>query len=132
MNPSDTNAISNTPTGEQDLQILPQMITAWKAVQSEANALKQQLREKAVKQKALEEVILRVMTKHQIGALDLKASNGRLSRKERKSKETLTTKKMTEWLGEYLKSEETAKKAVEFMDGKRGIKTFEKLTFEEL
>ena len=131
MNQSDTT-LSNSPTAEQDLQILPQMITAWKAVQNEANALKQQLREKAVKQKALEEVILRVMKKHQIGALDLKASNGRLSRKERKSKETLTTKKMTEWLGEYLKSEDTAKKAVEFMDQKRGIKTLEKLTFEDL
>jgi hypothetical protein len=39
---------------------------------------------------------------------------------------------MTEWLGEYLKSEEAGKKAVEFMDGKRGVKTLEKLTFEDL
>jgi hypothetical protein len=124
--------LSNSPTSEQDLQILPQMITAWKSIQNEAAALKQQLREKVVKQKALEEVIMRVMKAHQIGALDLKASNGRLSRKERKSKETLTTKKMTEWLGEYLKSEEAGKKAVEYMDGKRGIKTLEKLTFEDL
>ena len=124
--------LSNSPTTEQDLQILPQMITAWKAVQGEVATIKQQLREKVVKQKALEEVIMRVMKKHQIGALDLKASNGRLSRKERKSKETLTTKKMTEWLGEHLKSEEAGKKAVEFMDAKRGVKTLEKLTFEDL
>lgn len=124
--------LSNSTTSEQDLQILPQMITAWKAIQNEAATLKQQLREKVVKQKALEEVIMRVMKSHQIGALDLKASNGRLSRKERKSKETLTSKKMTEWLGEYLKSDETAKKAVEFMDGKRSVKTIERLAFEDL
>ena len=124
--------LAEQSSAEQDLQILPQMITAWKQVNSEANALKQQLREKQVRQKALEEVIMRTMKKHQIGALDLKASNGRLSRKERKAKETLTPKKMTEWLGEYLKSEDTAKKAVEFIDNKRGVKVLERLTFEEL
>ncbi len=129
---SQDNQLAEQSSTEQDLQILPQMITAWKAVHAEADTLKQHLREKQVKQKALEEVIMRTMKKHQIGALDLKASNGRLSRKERKAKETMTPKKMTEWLGEFLKSEENAKKAVEFMDNKRGVKVLERLTFEEL
>ncbi len=124
--------LTGQPTSEQDLQILPQLITAWKEVNGECQKLQEQLREKKTRQKALEEVILRTMKKNQIGALDLKASNGRLSRKERKSKETLTGEKMKAWLGEYLKSEEEGKKAVEFMDGKRGVKTLEKLTFETL
>ena len=124
--------ITNTPTAEQDLQILPQMITAWKAVQGEAAALKLQLREKALKQKALEEVIMRVMKKHQIGALDLKASNGRLLYKKRQAKGSLSQKVLHDMLAEHLKSTEAAGAALKFIDEKRGVKTVEKLTFENL
>jgi len=129
---ADTNILSESPTSEQDLQILPQMITAWKQIQSETVVLKQQLREKSVRQKALEEVILRVMKKHQIGALDLKASNGRLLYKKRQSKGALSQKMIHETLAEHLNSEEAAKKAVDALNTKRGIKMSETLTFESL
>ena len=129
MNP-DTAIVE--PSAEQDLQILPQMITAWKQVQGEIEALKQQLREKSTKKKALDEVILRVMKKHQIGALDLKASNGRLLFKKRQAKGALSQKGLQDMLAEHLKSEDAAKKAIEFIDEKRGVKTMETLTFEKL
>jgi hypothetical protein len=117
-------------TPDQDLQMLPQMITAWKQVKEETEKVKQHLRELTVKKKALEETVLRVMKKNQIGALDLKQSNGRLLYKKRQTKGTLTQKGLQDMLAEHLKSEEEAKKAVAFIDEKRGTKTRELLTFE--
>lgn len=119
-------------SAEQDLQILPQLITAWKQVQEEANKLKEQLRERKVRQKALDEVILRIMKKHQIGALDLKASNGRLLYKKKQSKGSLSQKNLHDMLAEHLKSDEAAKKAIAYIDEKRGVKTLESLAFEQL
>ncbi len=110
--------------------MLPQMITAWKQVKEETEKVKQHLRELTVKKKALEETVLRVMKKNQIGALDLKQSNGRLLYKKRQTKGTLTQKGLQDMLAEHLKSEEEAKKAVAFIDEKRGTKTRELLTFE--
>lgn len=131
-NTPDNQALAEQPSAEQDLQILPQMITAWKQVQQESQQLQSQLREKKVRQKALEEVILRVMKKHQIGALDLKASNGRLLYKKRQAKGALSQKSLHEMLAEHLRSEEAADAAVKFIDEKRGVKTTETLTFESL
>jgi hypothetical protein len=72
------------------------------------------------------------MKNHNIGALDLKASNARLMYKKRQSKGSLNQKSLTEMLSEYMKSDEEAKKAVAFIDEKRGIKTMEVLSFEKL
>ncbi len=117
---------------DQDLQQLPQMISAWKEVSAEATRLKEAMRDKKVRLKALEEVILRTMKKHNIGALDLKASNGRLSCNKRQSKGSLSKKGLEEMLGEYLKSEEEGKKAVKFIDEKRGVKVKDVLVFDNL
>jgi hypothetical protein len=117
---------------EPELQQLPQLIVAWKKVREESIALKQQLREKKVSQKALEEVIMRTMKKHSIAALDLKQSNGRLSCKKRQTKGSLSQKNLHEFLAEYLKSDESAKKALDFIAEKRGTKTSEVLSFENL
>jgi hypothetical protein len=119
-------------SAEQDLQILPQMITAWKQVHEEVTKLQEQLRERKVRIKALDEVILRIMKKHQIGALDLKASNGRLLFKKRQTKGSLSQKGLHDMLAEHLKSTEAAKNAIAFIDEKRGIKTLETLSFEQL
>jgi hypothetical protein len=116
------------PSAEQELQQLPQMITAWKKVREESNAL----RERKVRQKALEEVIMRTMKRHSIGALDLKQSNGRLLYKKRTSKGSLSQKGLHELLSEHLKSDDAATKAMEFISEKRGTKTAEVLTFEKL
>ena len=125
-----TDIVQQTPN--EDLSQLPQLISAWKEVQAETSKLKEQLSERKKRQKALEEVILRTMKQHNIGALDLKASNGRLLYRKRQSKGSLSQKSLEGMLGEFLKSEDQAKKAIEFIDEKRGKKTTEVLTFENL
>jgi len=125
-----SNQLIEAPSDE--LQQLPQMITAWKEIQADTTALKAQLREKKIRQKALEEVILRTMKKHNIGALDLKASNGRLLYRRKQSKGGLSQKNLQGFLGEFLKDDTKAQQAVAFIDEKRGKKTMEVLAFESL
>ena len=126
----DSSALVET-TGD-DLSILPQMITAWKAVKGETSQLQQQLREKKLRQKALEEVIMRTMKKHNVGQLDLKASNSRLSCCTKETKGSLSQGKLETFLGEYMKSTEEAKKAIDFINEKRGINKKDVLSFENL
>ena len=121
-----------TPNADVELQQLPQLITAWKKVREETVALKEQLRERKVRMKALEEVILRTMKKNSIGALDLKQSGGRLLYKKREAKGSLSQKSLQEYLAEHLKSDEAATKALDFISEKRGKKTMETLSFEKL
>ncbi len=118
-------------TGD-DINILPQMITAWKAVKAESTQLQQQLREKKLRQKALEEVIMRTMKKHNVGQLDLKASNSRLSCATKETKGSLSQKNLESYLGEFMKSSDEAKKAIAFIDEKRGRNKKDVLTFESL
>jgi hypothetical protein len=132
MNPTEQNQLMDTPTTEQDLQMLPQMITSWKQVQEESVKNQQQARELKSRKKVLEEMILRIMKKHQIGALDLKQSNGRLLYRKKQTKGPLSQRTLQDMLAEHLKSEDAAKKAIAFIDEKRGVKTMETLTFENL
>ena len=118
-------------TGD-DINILPQMITAWKAVKAESIQLQQQTREKKLRQKALEEVIMRTMKKHNVGQLDLKASNSRLSCATKETKGSLSQKNLESYLGEYMKSSDEAKKAIAFIDEKRGRNKKDVLSFENL
>jgi hypothetical protein len=121
-----------TPTPESELQQLPQLITAWKKLREETAAFKEQMRERKVRMKALEEVIMRAMKRNSIGALDLKQSGGRLLYKKRESKGSLSQKSLHEFLAEHLKSPDAATKAVDFISEKRGKKTMEVLSFEKL
>jgi hypothetical protein len=126
----DSSALVET-TGD-DINILPQMITAWKAVKAESIQLQQQTREKKLRQKALEEVIMRTMKKHNVGQLDLKASNSRLSCATKETKGSLSQKNLESYLGEYMKSSDEAKKAIAFIDEKRGRNKKDVLSFENL
>ena len=117
---------------QQELQQLPLMITAWKKVREETVTLKEQLRERNVRKIALEEVIMRIMKQHSIGALDLKQSNGRLLYKKKETKGPLSQKNLQEFLAEHLKSDESAKTAIDFIAEKRVKKTVETLSFENL
>jgi hypothetical protein len=119
-------------TPEQELQQLPQMITAWKKVREESIALKEQVRERKLRLKALEEIIMRTMKRHSIGALDLKQSNGRILYKKKQAKGSLPQKRLHELLAEHLKSDEAATKALDFITEKRGTKMSETLSFETL
>ncbi len=65
---------TTTMTDQQELQNLSQIIKTWRELNKETSALKEQVREKTKRLKALDEMILRIMKKHNIGALDLKES----------------------------------------------------------
>ena len=59
------------PTDANEIQQLSMMIKSWRENQKEADELNQQLKEKKKRSKVMEEVILRIMKKNNIGALDL-------------------------------------------------------------
>jgi hypothetical protein len=64
----------------------------------------------------LEEMILRIMKKHNLGALDLTGSGGRLLYRRQTTKGALNVKSITEMLTQHLKSETAATEAIEFIN----------------
>ena len=83
-----TEVVENTTpmTDQQELQNLRQIIVSWRELESEVSTLSAQIREKNKRKKALDEMILRIMNKHNIGALDLKGSGGRLLLRKKTTK----------------------------------------------
>jgi predicted RNase H-like nuclease (RuvC/YqgF family) len=123
---------ANAPISEQqELQMLRQIISTWRELEREASDLAQQAREKKVKQKALEEMILRIMKKYNIGALDLKGSGGRLLYRRSTTKQTLNPKTLTGLLADHLKSETAAADAIKYINEHRGAKVRESLLYEK-
>ena len=115
-----------------DLQQLPQMIVQWKQTQEEVKKIKEQLRDLNIREKAYREVIMRVMKKNKIGTLDLQQSQRRIVYNTKEKKKGLSAKKLVGQLGEFLKSEEEGKKAVDFLLGKRATTSVETLVLENL
>jgi hypothetical protein len=121
----------STQTPEQEMQTLKEIIMAWRTTESELSALNSQIREKKKKQKTMEEIILRIMKKNNIGALDLKGSGGRLLYRRQTMKGTLNVKTLTELLTTHLKSESAATDALKFINENRGAKVRESLMYEK-
>lgn len=121
----------HTQSDQQELASLKEIIVAWRAVEVEVSELNSQVREKKKKQKALEEVILRIMKKNNIGALDLKGSGGRLLYRRQTTKGTLNVKNLTELLAQHLKSEVASGEAIKFINEHRGGKVRESLLYEK-
>jgi hypothetical protein len=117
---------------ENDLQQLPQMIIQWKQTQEEVKNLKEQIRDLNIREKAYREVIMRVMTKNSIGTLDLQQSQRRIVYNTKEKKKGISAKQLVGQLGEFLKSEEEGKKAVDFLQGKRQTTSVETLVLEKL
>ncbi len=122
---------NQTLTEQQELQTLRQIIVTWRELEQEASDLAQQAREKKVKQKALEEMILRIMKKYNIGALDLKGSGGRLLYRRQTTKTGLTPKALIGLLSDHLKSETAAQDAIKYINEHRGSKVRESLLYEK-
>jgi hypothetical protein len=99
-------------------------------METDMTTLSSQIREKKKKQKTMEEMILRIMKKHNIGALDLKGSGGRLLYRKQVTKGTLNVKSLTEMLTQHLKSETAATEALKFIHEHRGAKVKESLMYE--
>ena len=129
--PNTVSTTSDAPGFQQELQNLKEIIISWRQIETEVSDLNSQMREKKKKQKTLEEMILRIMKKHNIGALDLKGSGGRLLYRRQTTKGTLNIKTITELLTQHLKSETAATEAMEFINKNRGAKVRESIEYEK-
>lgn len=129
-NGGDTTGIA-PPTDQNELQQLSIVIRTWRELNKEIDELSAQVREKKKRKLALEEMILRIMKKNNIGALDLKSSGGRLLYRKKTTKGSLAQKELSRLLGEHLKSEDAAQKAIEYITEHRGSKVKDTLMFEK-
>jgi Family of unknown function (DUF5760) len=125
------DGIDAPPTTEQEFLTLKTLIKTWRELEDESADLRAQIREKTKRQKALEEMILRIMKKHNIGALDLKGSGARLLYRRSTTKETLNLKTLTGLLSGALKSETAAADAIKYITEHRGSKVRESLFYEK-
>jgi hypothetical protein len=113
------------------MQNLRQIIVTWRELEAEASTLSAQIREKKKRQKALEEMILRIMKKNNIGALDLKGSGGRLLYRRQTTKAALNPKVLTGLLATHLKSETAAAEAIKYIGEHRESRIRESLLYEK-
>ena len=123
--------VVTTPTDQQELSNLKEVIVAWREMENNVSTLNSQVREMKKKQKAYEEVILRIMKKNNIGALDLKGSGGRLLYRRQTTKGSLNLKAMKELLTQNMKSEGAAEDAMKFINENRGAKVRESILYEK-
>lgn len=121
---------ANPISEQQELQNLRQIIVTWRELEAEVSTLSAQVREKNKRKKALEEMILRIMKKNNIGALDLKESGGRILYKRASAKEGLTPKNLQGLLATHMKSEEAAAAALKYINDNRAAKVRESLLYE--
>lgn len=127
-----TEALDGPPmTEQQELQMLRQIIVTWRELERKASELSAEAREKKKRQKALEEMILRIMKKYNIGALDLKGSGGRLLYRRQASKAGLNPKLLSGLLADHLKSETAAAEAIKYINEHRGSRVRESLLYEK-
>ena len=130
--------ITMTPEEHQEFQNLPLLLTQWKKIQEEKRKLVdekkrllEQISEHDKRCAVMEQLIMGTMKKHSIGALDLKSSGARVLYKKRSTKAPISKKDMEKHLTEHLKSEDAAKKLLEFLGTKRETKVKEALIYEK-
>ena len=131
---SQTTAIIDTAnpiTEQQELQNLRQIIATWREIESEVSTLNSELREKRKRMKALEEMVIRIMKKYNIVALDLKGSGGRLLYRRQTTKTALNPKVLTGLLATHLKSETAAAEAIKYIGEHRESRVRESLLYEK-
>lgn len=116
---------------ESDMSLLSSSIVEWRRLNDECADFKQQIKERSTKIRALQEVIVRIMKSHNVAALDLKNTGGRVITKQRKSQSGLTTKTLHSQLATYLKSEEEASKALQFIQSNRTVSLRDALHYEK-
>ena len=126
----DTTGI-NAPSDPNELAQLSIMIKAWRDTQREIDEITSQIKERKKKSKVMEEVILRIMKKNNIGALDLQSSGGRLLYRRQTTKAGLGQKDMARLLAEHMKSETAAHTALQYISEHRGTKIKESLLYEK-
>lgn len=117
---------------ENELSNLSHAIVEWRRLSDEITGFRQEIKERNKKLKALETVICRIMKNHNISALDLKNSGGRVLFKKQKKQSGLGQKNLEKFLAEYMKSPDEAKKAMEFVQSKRVVTDLESIKYESI
>jgi len=120
-----------TAKAQQELSQLSQIIKDWREGNEQIKELNEQVREKRKRLKVQEEMILRIMKKHNIGALDLKGSGGRILYRKSTSKGGMNEKLLFGLLTQHLKSEVEAASAIKYITEHREAKTKESLLYEK-
>ena len=131
MPPTGLNPMFSTQT-ENDTASLPTAIKEWCRIQDEITQFKLQIRERTRRVKALENFIMEIMKRNNIGALDLKSSGGRILYKKSKRTTGLSGDSLNKLLADALKSEEKAQEIIKFISEHRGTKISERLSYEPL
>ncbi len=131
MPPAGLNPMQVTQQ-ENDTASLPTAIKEWCRIQDEIVQYKLQIRERTRRVKALENFIMEIMKRNNIGALDLKSSGGRILYKKSKRTTGLSGDTLNKLLAEALKSEEKAQEVIKFITEHRGTKVSERLSYEPL
>ena len=127
------NKDKETLTNPQDneLATLTHSIIEWRRLKEESDGLKQHLREMSKKMKVLEEIIVRVMKAHNIGALDLKNSGGRVLFQKQKRQAGLGQKNMEKLITDFLQSEEKARELMTYVQEHREVVIKESIRYEK-
>jgi hypothetical protein len=120
-----------TAPQENEMATLSHSIIEWRRIKEESEDFRQQLKERSKKMKALEEVILRIMKNHNIGALDLKSSGGRVLFKKSKRQAGLGQKNLVKLMSEGLQSEEKANDLFKYIQEHREVLTKESIAYEK-
>jgi hypothetical protein len=128
--PENTEGTLTTPQ-ENEMSTLSHSIIEWRRLKEESEDFRQQLKERSKKMKALEDVILRVMKNHNIGALDLKSSGGRVLFKKSKRQAGLGQKNLVKLMSEGLQSEEKANELFKYIQEHREVLTKESIAYEK-
>lgn len=126
-----TEPTQTTTTDANEVTQLSMMIKTWREIQKETEELNAQIKEKKKRSKVMEEMILRIMKKNNIGALDLASSGGRILYRRQTTKAGLGQKDMARLLAEHLKSEQAASTALQYIAEHRGSKVKESLLYEK-
>lgn len=93
----------------ESIQNLSNVISEWKKMADEVHTLREQVKEKKKRMKVMEEIILRTMKSHNIGALDLKNSGGRILYKKQKHQTGMGSKNLQKCLTDCLGEQDTSK-----------------------
>jgi hypothetical protein len=120
------------PPTKEDIQHLSEAIKAWHTTFEKITSARQIMKEESKRQKALESLIVNMMKNHAIGALDLKASGGRILYKKQKRTNAVPKKDMLPLLAEHLGDEKKAREALEFLEKHKTSEWKEGLRYEKL
>ena len=120
-----------TTPQESELSTLTHSIIEWRRLKVLNDGRKQEMKEANTKMKALEEIIVRVMKSHNIGALDLKNSGGRVLFKKQKRQGGLGQKAMEKLIAEHLESQEKAINLMKYIQDHREVVIKESIHYEK-